>query len=119
HLVVDDVEEDSHQVIAGFFARDGEACLLDDLAKRGSRKLEAGRKVALGNDREIVAWKSRQVEARAAGNDLHFAFGSSKLDLAAFWKLADDVEEGVGRNGRRARLVDGRLHRLVDLEVEV
>ena len=67
-------------------------------------KLEAGRQLALGDDREIVARQGRQVEARAAGDDLHLAFGRRQLDLAAFGQLADDVEEGVGGNGGRAGL---------------
>ena len=104
HLVVDDVEEDAHQIIARLLARDGEARLLDDLAKRRGGQLEAGRQLALGDHREIVARQRREVEARAAGNDLHLALGGGQLDLAALGQLADDVEEGVRRNRRRARL---------------
>ena len=102
-LVVDDVQEDAHQIIARLFARDGEARLVDDLAKRRRRKLEARRKLAFGNHREIVARQRREVEAGAAGRELHLAFGGVQLDLAALGQLADDVEQGVRRNGRRAR----------------
>ena len=94
-LVVGDVEEDAHQIIAGFLARDGEAGLVDDLAQRRGGKLEAGRQLALGDHREIVARQGRQVEARAPGDDLHLALGGGQLDLAALGKLADDVEQGV------------------------
>ena len=118
-LVVDDVEEDPHQIIARLLAGDGEARLLDDLAKRRGGKLEAGRKLALGDHREIVARQRRQVEARAAGDDLHLALGGGQFDLAALGELADDVEEGVGRNGGRAGLGDVGRHAFVDLQVEV
>ena len=67
-LVVGDVEEDAHQIIARLLAGDGEAGLVDDLAQRRGGKLEAGRQLALGDDREIVARQGREVEARAAGD---------------------------------------------------
>ena len=101
--VVGDVEEDAVQIIARFFGRDGEAGLVDDLAERRGGQLEAGRQLALGDHREIVARQRRQVEARAAGIDLHLALGGGQLDLAAFGQLADDVEEGVRGNRGRAR----------------
>ena len=105
-LIVDDVEEDAHQIITRLLARDGEAGLLDDLAQRRGGELEPGRQLALGDHREIVARQGRKIEARAAGDDLHLAFGRGDLDLAAFGQLADDVEEGVRGNRGRAGLRD-------------
>ena len=102
-LVVDDVEEDAHQIIARLLGRDREARLLDDLAERRCGQLEARRQLALGDHREIVARERRKIEARAAGDDLHLAFRGGELDLAALGKLADDVEQGVGRDRRCAR----------------
>ena len=83
----------------------------------GSSKL--GRQVALGDHREIVARQRRQGEPGAAGIDLHPPLGGDQLDLAALGQLADDVEQGVGRHGGRARLGDIGLDRLVDLQVEI
>ncbi len=117
--LVGDVEEDAVQIVARLFGRDGEAGLVDDLAKGRGGKLEAGRQVALGDHREIVARQGREVEAGAAGIDLHLALGGVQLDLAALGKLAGDVEQGVGGDGGRARLGDVGLDRLDDLEVEV
>src|SRR5512139_1489209 len=94
-LLVGDMEENPHQIITRFLARDGEARLVDELAKRLGRKLEAGRELALGDHREIVAWQGRKIEARTAGNDLHLAFGRSEFDLASLRQLAHDVEESV------------------------
>jgi hypothetical protein len=82
-------------------------------------QLEARRELAFGDHREIVPRQGRQAEARAASIDLHLAFGGGDLDLAAFGQLADDIEQGVSGNGRRAGLGDVGGHALVDLEVEV
>jgi hypothetical protein len=35
---------------------------------------------------------------------MHLALGDVEFDLASLGKLADDVEQGVRRNGGRARL---------------
>ncbi len=118
-LVVHDVKEDAHQIIARLFAGDGEARLFDNLPQGRRRKLEAGRQIAFRDDREIVARKRRQVEARAAGDDLHLALGRGQLDLAAFRKLADDVEKGVRRNGDCTRLGDVGGDAFIDLKIEV
>src|SRR4030095_14093409 len=60
-----------------------------------------------------------KVEARAAGDDLHLALGGTQLDLAAFGHFADDLEEGVGGDGRGAGLGDLGGDTLVDLQIEV
>lgn len=39
----------------------------------------------------------RRIEVRAAGLDLHLAFGGSEDDLGAFGQLARDFEQGVRR----------------------
>ena len=118
-LLVGNMQEDAHQIIAGLLAGDGEAGLVDDLAERLGRKLEPGRELALGDHREIVARQGRQVEARAAGDDLHLAVGGGELDLAALGQLADDVEEGVGAERGRAGLADLCGDAFIDLQVEV
>ena len=94
--LVRDVQVDAVQIVARLLGRDGEAGLVDDLAERRGRQLEAGRQIALGDHREIVARQRRQGEAGAAGIDLHPPLGGDQLDLAAFGQLADDVEQGVG-----------------------
>ena len=119
HLVVDDVEEDAHQIIARLFAGDGEAGLLDNLAESRRGQLEAGRQIAFGNHREIVARKGRQVKSGAAGNDLHLSFSGGDFDLAAVGQLADDVEQGVRRNRGGAGLGDVGGDAFIDLQVEV
>jgi hypothetical protein len=87
--------------------------------QRRRGKLEAGRQFALRDHREVVARQGREREAGAAGIDLHPPLGGDQLDLAAFGELADDVEQGVGGDGGRARLGDVGLDRLVDLQIEI
>ena len=73
----------------------------------------------LGDDREIVARKRRQVEPRAAGDDLHLAVGGGEFDLAALGELADNIEKGVRGNRGGAGLRDVRGDAFIDLEVEI
>ena len=91
-LLVGDVHENAHQIIARLLRGDGEARLVDNLAERRCRKLEPRWEIALGNHREIVARERREVEACPTGGQLHLALGGIELDLAAVRKLADDVE---------------------------
>ena len=117
--LVGDVQVDAVQIVTRLLGRDGEAGLVDDLAQGRGRQLEAGRQLALGDHREIVARQRRQGEAGAAGIDLHPPLGGDQLDLAALGQLADDVEQGVGRDRGRAGIGDIGFDRLVDLEVEI
>src|SRR3546814_14332591 len=89
-----------------FRSRDGEARLVDDLLERFGGQFEAGRQVAFGDHREVVAGKGRQVEAGAARLDQHLALRRVERDLRPLGQLAGDVEQGVGRNGRRTGLFD-------------
>ena len=56
------------------------------------------------------------LEAREDGS---IRLMATDLDLAAVGKLAHDVEQGVRRDSRRARLRDIRWNALVDLKVEI
>ena len=119
HLIIDEVKEDAHQIITGFLARDREPGLLDDLAERGRRSSKR-----VGNSPSAMTGKSsrgsveRLKRERLATTSL-LSLGGGQFDLTAFGQLADDVEEGVRRDGRRAGLADIRRHRLIDLEIEV
>src|SRR3546814_8320091 len=63
--VIRHMEINAVEIIARLFGRDGEARLVDDLLERFGGQFEAGRQVAFGDRREVVAGKGRQVEAGA------------------------------------------------------
>ena len=117
--IIGNVQEDAVQVITRFLGRNRKARLVDDLAQRRGGQFELRRQLAFGNHRKIVAWQRRQVKPRAARIDRHLAFCSRKRNLRPFGQFTGNIEQGVRRNRCRPRLLDLRVNRFQNLQVEI
>ena len=113
------MEENAVQIVARFFGRNRKTRLVDNFAQRRSRQFKAGRQLALGNDREIIAWQRCEIEARPAGIHCHLAICRFERDLAAFGQLTGDIEQCVCGNGGSAGLFDLRLDGFDNLEIKI
>jgi hypothetical protein len=104
------VHVDAVEVVARLLGRDREPRLVDQLRHVRRRQAEADAQLLLPDRRELVGRQGGQVEDRAGGADRDLARLPVLLDRdrAAVGQLADDVEEGVGRDRRGAGAGDVR-----------
>jgi hypothetical protein len=119
--LVDRVEIEAVQIVAGLFGRDRETGLVDQTDQLVGIDRDAARQAVRAHDREVAGRQHRQVEARTAGLDHQAGViaAEAQRDVGAVGQLADDFIEGVGRRGDLAGDVDLSQALVDDLHVQI
>jgi hypothetical protein len=119
--VVDGVQVQAVQIVAGLFGRDREPGLVDQPHQVVGVDRDPARQAVAAHHREVAGRQDRQVEARAAGLDHQAGVvaAEAERDVRAVGQLADDFIQRVGRGGDLAGLVDLGQALVDDLHVQV